>query len=89
MVDAFDGIMYAILTIVLILLFIAVTSVSNDCGEYEYIDLLGNSGKSNDCYHYNGGLFCDLEGNGSIQVSQYKWVQKECKETTNNYFKES
>lgn len=80
---------YVLITIVLALLLIVVIGVSNDCGEYEYIDLLGNSGKSNECYHYKGGLFCDLEGNGSIQVSQYKWVQKECKATTNIYFKEN
>lgn len=42
--------------------------------KYEYIDLFGNKGTSNNCYEvYRGGaLNCELGEDSIIQVSQYK-----------------
>ena len=43
--------------------------------KYEYIDLLGNTGRTNHCYTSSnrGGLYCNIDG-GKIQVTQYKKV---------------
>jgi hypothetical protein len=44
---------------------------------YEYIDMLGNKGTSNNCYKgvKRGGLYCDIQ-DGVIQVTQYTLLDK-------------
>ena len=66
--------------IILILAIILLTGCVTVCvteSKYEYIDLFGNKGISNNCYEvYNGGaLNCELGEDSIIQVSQYELVE--------------
>ena len=45
--------------------------------QYEYIDLYGNKGISKNCYegYKAGGLYCEFDKDGVIQVLQYKVIE--------------
>lgn len=67
-----------ILLAIPVLLLTGCVSICVSKNEYEYIDLFGNKGTSNDCYEtYRGGaLFCELGKDSIIQVSQYKLISE-------------
>lgn len=64
-----------------ILILFGLTGCVNVCtveNKYEYIDMLGNSGISDNCYYGGyraGGLYCELEEDSMVQVSKYKLVE--------------
>lgn len=65
-----------ILLTIPVLLLTGCVSICISKNEYEYIDLFGNKGTSNNCYEvYRGGaLNCELGEDSLIQVSQYKLI---------------
>lgn len=68
-----------ILLIVPILLITGCVSVYVSNNKYEYIDMFGNKGTSNNCYegYRRGGLYCEIENDGIVQVSQYKLISSD------------
>ena len=66
--------------IILLVIPLLLTGCATIClteNKYEYIDLFGNKGTSNNCYEvYRGGaLNCEIGEDSLIQVSQYKLVE--------------
>ena len=67
--------------VALILSLLSLTGCVNVCiteNEYEYIDMFGNSGTSDNCYYGGyraGGLYCGTEEDNMIQVSQFKLIE--------------
>lgn len=63
----------------LILMIITICKVSWDTQqnlEYKYIDLNGNKGIADVCYHDFGNLICKLEDGTNVKVAEYKEVEK-------------
>ena len=75
--------MKKIFLLVIPLLLTGCVTMCTSENEYEYIDLFGNKGSSNNCYegYHAGALYCELGKDGLVQVSQYKLIKsdKTCK----------
>ena len=96
MKEYFGGIFITIITIIAILAFIIMISllfivfgresICTYTTEYEYVNMVGDVGTSNNCYedyvvgasNTKGvtGLYCDIEG-GIVQVTQYVLIKIE------------
>ncbi len=70
--------MKKIILLAIPLLLTGCVTVCVDENKYEYIDMLGNSGTSDNCYYGGyraGGLYCELEEDSMVQVSQFELVE--------------
>lgn len=66
-----------IILIVICLMMTGCVSVCVTESTYEYTDLSGNKGISDNCYKRSnsGGLYCDIDG-GVVQVVQYVTIEE-------------
>ena len=90
MKEYFGGVFIAILVIIitssLLLIAFGRESICTYTTEYEYVNMVGDIGTSNNCYedyiagrdNTKGvtGLYCDIEG-GIVQVTQYVLIKIE------------
>lgn len=90
MKDFFVSVLITILAIIITLSLLSIAlgreSICTHTTEYEYVNMVGDVGTSNNCYedyvvgrnNSNGvtGLYCDIEG-GIVQVTQYVLIKTE------------